>query len=139
MKIAISSLENIAEAAQQFLHNTKNKSKVIAFHGEMGAGKTTFIKALSAELGVFDNVTSPTFSIVNEYHTNSKDSVFHFDFYRIDDLREAVDMGYQDYFDSGKYCFIEWPEKIEPLLPDDILHVEINIEDDNSRSILVKE
>ena len=135
MRIKIESLDLISVAAEQFI-NQIGDYKVIAFRGEMGAGKTTFIKALCKYLGVNDNVTSPTFSIVNEYLTSGSDQIFHFDFYRIDDIVEAIDMGYNIYFDSGKFCFIEWPEKIEPLLPDEVLNVQITVEDDESRSIV---
>ncbi len=134
MKIEISSLENIQVAAKEFADRLGH-ARVIAFRGEMGAGKTTFIKALCHYLGVNDNVSSPTFSIVNEYHTEQGKHIYHFDFYRIDDIREAIDMGYHVYFESGNFCFIEWPEKIESLLPDEVLNVEITIEEDNSRSL----
>lgn len=98
--------------------------RVFAFYGKMGAGKTTFIKAVCEELGVEDVITSPTFAIVNEY-TTGKNSVYHFDFYRIKKLEEVYDMGYEEYFYSGALCFIEWPELIEELLPDDAVKVVI--------------
>jgi tRNA threonylcarbamoyladenosine biosynthesis protein TsaE len=122
--IKISSIEELPEAAKQLLAFCANK-KVVAFYGTMGAGKTTFIKALCKALGVTDNVSSPTFSLVNEYHTSSGETVFHFDFYRINKLSEAYDMGYEDYLYSGNFCFIEWPEKVEELLPKNIVKIKI--------------
>ncbi len=101
-------------------------ARVFAFHGTMGAGKTTFIKAICKTLGVTDIVQSPTFSIVNEYKTGSGESIFHFDFYRITKTEEAFDIGYEDYLFSGNYCFLEWPELIESLLPQNAVHVRIS-------------
>lgn len=101
----------------------------------MGAGKTTFITALCSELGVTDIVTSPTFTIANEYSDDSGRRVYHFDFYRINNLSEAMDIGLYEYFDSGDYCFIEWPEMIEELLPDETLRVKIEIVDDTVRKL----
>ncbi|MFW6352326.1 MAG: tRNA (adenosine(37)-N6)-threonylcarbamoyltransferase complex ATPase subunit type 1 TsaE [Bacteroidota bacterium] len=108
----------IAIVAQKVL-KTFPRKRVFAFYGEMGAGKTTLIKGLCNYLGVLDTVTSPTFSIVNEYQTLEKGIVYHFDFYRINKMEEAMDMGYEEYFFSGNYCFVEWPGKIENLLPED--------------------
>ena len=105
-------------------------ARVFAFYGKMGAGKTTFIKAICHELAVKDVVQSPTFSIINEYKTNSGDSVYHFDFYRIRKLEEVYDIGYEDYIYSGEYCFIEWPELAEDLLPEGVIKVVISGEDD---------
>ena len=113
--------------AQKLLRTFPNK-KVVAFYGKMGAGKTTFIQAICKELGSADTVTSPTFAIINEYSSKQNEAIFHFDFYRINDISEAFDLGYEDYFYSGNYCFIEWPEKIQPLLPENLL--EVNIETD---------
>jgi tRNA threonylcarbamoyladenosine biosynthesis protein TsaE len=107
-------------------------SRVFAFFGSMGAGKTTFIKAICAELGVEDIVQSPTFSIINEYKTRSGESIYHFDFYRIKKIGEVFDIGYEDYLYSGNYCFIEWPELIGPLLPDDTIRVHISGETDRT-------
>jgi tRNA threonylcarbamoyladenosine biosynthesis protein TsaE len=132
--IKIKSLEELPDAANQLLAFCANK-KVVAFYGAMGVGKTTFIKALCKRLGVTDNVNSPTFSLVNEYHIDSGETVFHFDFYRINKLSEAYDMGYEDYLYSGNYCFIEWSEKIEELLPDNVVKVAISIEENDYRII----
>lgn len=131
----IASLDTIRDAAREFLPLV-NAHPVIAFYGAMGAGKTTFIKALCQELGVSDTVTSPTFAIVNEYGATAG-PVYHFDFYRIKRLEEAYDMGYEEYFYSGNPCFIEWPELIESLLPDDALRVIITVESDGTRELRV--
>ena len=133
MNITINSLENIASAACEFI-SAIGDHKVFAFYGQMGAGKTTFIKAVCEELGVNDVITSPTFAIVNEY-TGNDGSIFHFDFYRIKKLEEVYDMGYEDYFYSGSLCFIEWPELIEEILPDDAVKVTITQSPDGTRLI----
>ena len=125
MEITIDSIDNIREAARQFVGNMGDAS-VFAFYGSMGAGKTTFIKAVCEELGVEDVITSPTFAIVNEYRAEETgELIYHFDFYRIKKLEEVYDMGYEDYFYSGALCFIEWPELIEELLPADAVRVRI--------------
>ena len=124
MEIIIKDIEHIREAAREFIANMGD-TRVFAFYGKMGAGKTTFVKAVCEELGVDDVITSPTFAIVNEYTAAEGDSIFHFDFYRIKRLEEVYDMGYEDYFYSGALCFIEWPELIEELLPDDAMRVHI--------------
>ncbi len=135
MKITISSLEKINEAAQQFIENMGD-GKVFAFYGKMGAGKTTFIKAICEELAVDDVITSPTFAIVNEYTSNKLgEPVYHFDFYRIKKIEEVYDMGYEDYFYSGHLCFLEWPELIEDLLPEDATKVTITEQEDGSRVV----
>lgn len=108
-------LEQLPEVAAELLQFASSQ-KIFCLHGEMGAGKTTFVKELSKTLGVSDEVQSPTFSIVNEYKAASGEPVFHFDFYRLKRLEEAYDIGYEDYVFSGHYCFIEWPEKVESLL-----------------------
>ena len=143
MTIRIASIDQIGAAAREFI-NTIGDRRVFAFYGKMGAGKTTFIKAVCEELGVDDVITSPTFAIVNEYtvgpqHTAPVEKVFHFDFYRIKQLEEVYDMGYEDYFYSGALCFIEWPELIEELLPDDAVRVSIDELPDGSREIRVTE
>ncbi|GAA6530314.1 MAG: tRNA (adenosine(37)-N6)-threonylcarbamoyltransferase complex ATPase subunit type 1 TsaE [Prevotella sp.] len=134
MKIKINSLDNIHEAAKQFIKNM-GKGNIIAFYGKMGAGKTTFIKAICEELGVEDVITSPTFAIVNEYTTKTGEPIYHFDFYRIKKIEEVYDLGYEDYFDSSHLCFLEWPELITDLLPEDTLKVTISVEDDGSRVV----
>ena len=118
------SLDEINAAAAEFLKELGDR-KIVAFYGSMGAGKTTFIKAICDVLGVTDTVNSPTFAIVNEYLAASGDSIFHFDFYRIKKIEEAYDFGYEDYFYSGDLCLIEWPELIEELLPEDTVRVKI--------------
>ena len=134
MKIKIDSLSNIHEAAKTFLANM-GESKVFAFYGKMGAGKTTFIKALCEELGVEDVITSPTFALVNEYTSGSGGPIYHFDFYRIKKIDEVYVMGYEDYFYGGNLCFLEWPELIEDLLPEDVTKVHTVTEEDGSRTI----
>jgi tRNA threonylcarbamoyladenosine biosynthesis protein TsaE len=106
----------LPQIAKDIISNNPS-SRIFALHGKMGVGKTTLIKAICTELGVADIVGSPTFAIVNQYITQNKATLYHFDFYRLNKLEEAYDLGYEDYFFSGNYCFIEWPEKIEPLLP----------------------
>ena len=133
MEIRISDLELIREAAREFIQHI-GEHRVFAFYGEMGAGKTTFIKAICEELGVEDVITSPTFAIVNEY-PSSDGPIDHFDFYRIKKLEEVYDMGFEDYFYSGALCFIEWPELIEEILPDDAVRVSITEQTDGSRLV----
>lgn len=141
MEIKIQNIETIREAARQFINANalQEKGLVIAFYGKMGAGKTTFIKALCEELGVEDVITSPTFAIVNEYSLplggRLEGALYHFDFYRIKKIEEVYDMGYEDYFYSGNLCLIEWPELIEDLLPEDALRVTIEEQPDGSRII----
>ncbi len=132
------SLDEINKAARIFFdYIEKNNSKIIAFYGQMGSGKTTFIKALCKILNVKDNVVSPTFAIINEYATDNGGFVYHFDFYRINKLQEALDIGVQDYFYSGNYCFMEWPEIVEPLLPENTLKVNIEELPDGKRKLTV--
>ena len=135
MEIKIEKLDNIREAAKQFIANIGD-STVFAFYGNMGAGKTTFVKAVCEELGVDDVITSPTFSIVNEYRSEQTgELIYHFDFYRVKKIEEVYDMGFDDYFYSGALCFIEWPELCEEVLPDDTVKVSIKEEPDGSRTI----
>lgn len=133
MEIKIQNIDTIRESAREFIQNI-GEQKVFAFYGKMGAGKTTFVKAICEELGVQDVITSPTFAIVNEYEAHDQ-SIFHFDFYRIKRLEEVYDMGYEDYFYSGALCFIEWPELIEDLLPEDAVKVTITENADGTRSV----
>jgi tRNA threonylcarbamoyladenosine biosynthesis protein TsaE len=135
MDITIKSLDTIRDSAHQFVE-AMGDNTVFAFYGKMGAGKTTFIKAICEELGVNDVITSPTFAIVNEYRSDIADElIYHFDFYRIKKLSEVYDMGYEDYFFSGAICFIEWPELIEELLPGDAVKVKIEEQEDGSRKV----
>ena len=134
MEIKIASTDKLHEAAQAFLQVIGDHT-VFAFDGKMGAGKTTFIKAVCEELGVKDVITSPTFSLVNEYTDGWGDPIYHFDFYRIKKIEEAYDMGCEDYFESGKLCFIEWPEIVEDLLPDNALHIALREEADGTRTL----
>ena len=134
MEIKINDIENIRESAKRFI-DAMGDQKVFAFYGSMGAGKTTFIKAICEELGVSDVVTSPTFAIVNEYTTDSGQRICHFDFYRIKKLEEVYDMGYEDYFYSDALCFIEWPELLEELLPDNAIRVNIKENADGTRTV----
>lgn len=133
MKIKIDSLDHIHVAAKDFLSHIGNGT-VFAFYGKMGAGKTTFIKAVCEELGVEDTITSPTFAIVNEYTDKNNEPIYHFDFYRIKKMEEVYDMGYEDYFYGGHLCFLEWPEMIEDLLPQDAIKVYIT-EENGHRTI----
>ena len=133
MEIKIQNIDTIRESAREFIQNI-GEHKVFAFYGKMGAGKTTFVKAICEELGVEDVITSPTFAIVNEYEAHDQ-SIFHFDFYRIKRLEEVYDMGYEDYFYSGALCFIEWPELIEDLLPEDAVKVTITENTDGTRTV----
>jgi len=134
MEIKIKDIEHIHEAAREFIAHIGD-CRVFAFYGKMGAGKTTFVKAICEELGVEDVITSPTFAIINEYTQPDGSPLFHFDFYRIKKLEEVYDMGYEDYFYSGALCFIEWPELIEDILPDDAVRVSITEQEDGSRLV----
>ena len=137
MELQITSLEEIGTAAEEFVRLAMQEDTVFAFNGQMGAGKTTFIKALCEALGVSETVTSPTFSIVNEYRSDETgELIYHFDFYRIKKLDEAYDMGCEDYFYSGAVCFIEWPELVEDLLPGNTVWVDFRVNDDESRTIV---
>jgi tRNA threonylcarbamoyladenosine biosynthesis protein TsaE len=133
----VTSIKGLEKAAKQLLEQFPGQ-RVFAFYGKMGAGKTSFIQAICRVLDTPDNVTSPTFAIINEYATTDGHVVFHFDFYRIKDLEEAYDLGYEDYFYSGSYCLIEWPEKIESLLPQSFVRVDIEVLDDGKRLISAK-
>lgn len=134
-EIIINGIEDLPRAARAFLAH-KGKANIVAFYGQMGAGKTTFITAVCRELGVKDVVNSPTFTIVNEYQAGDGKPVYHFDFYRINRLSEAMDIGLYEYFDSGELCLVEWPEMIEELLPEDTLKIQIMVEDADTRTLL---
>ena len=135
MQIQAATPEALPEAARTFVRAI-DQSTVFAFYGKMGAGKTTFIKAVCEALGVTDVVNSPTFSIVNDYRSDTPgELIYHFDFYRLPRLEEVYDMGYEDYFYSGALCFIEWPELVEELLPGDAVKVQIEEQPDGSRTI----
>lgn len=130
----ISDLSALPKVAQMLLDSFPGE-RVFAFYGSMGAGKTTFIKAICRELGSEDYVTSPTFALINEYTTSKESVIYHFDFYRIKKIDEAFDLGYEDYIYSGNYCFIEWPEMIEQLLPAGIVEVRISEGENSTRLI----
>lgn len=128
----------INSVARAFIEQMDDRT-VFAFHGNMGAGKTTFIKAICEELGVTDVINSPTFAIINEYRSETTaELIYHFDFYRINKISEAEDIGTEDYFYSGALCFIEWPEKIEELLPSDVVHVDIVENPDHTRTVTLR-
>ncbi len=136
MVVEISSYaeSDLPAIAKKLLHKYP-KARLFAFYGQMGAGKTTFIKALCHVMKVSDNASSPTFSLINEYHAGNGERIFHFDFYRIKKIEEAFDLGYEDYFYGGGYCFIEWPELIEPLLPPETVKVQIVVDERNNMRI----
>lgn len=134
-EIIVNGTEDLARAARVFLEHI-GTHRIVAFHGAMGAGKTTFITAVCRALGVEDDVASPTFTIVNEYRDAAGEPVYHFDFYRINRLSEALDIGLYEYFDSGALCLVEWPEMIEELLPEDVLKVQILVDDADTRTLL---
>ncbi|MBR0503723.1 MAG: tRNA (adenosine(37)-N6)-threonylcarbamoyltransferase complex ATPase subunit type 1 TsaE [Paludibacteraceae bacterium] len=133
----IENLDSIHQTAKEFIA-AMGDNKVFLFYGTMGAGKTTFIRAICEELGVKESINSPTFAIINEYKSGNGDPIFHFDFYRINKEEEAFDFGYEDYFYSGNLCFVEWPEKIINLLPDDAVKVSIQELPDGSREVVIE-
>ena len=140
--ISIQDIEHIREAAREFIQQMGD-AHVFAFYGKMGAGKTTFVKAICEDLGVQDVITSPTFAIINEYEASSTGQyegipIYHFDFYRIKKLEEVYDMGYEDYFYADALCFIEWPELIEDILPEDAVKVSIEEQPDGTRLVMTK-
>lgn len=135
--IHITSEDELGEVAEAIIEATGRRT-VVVFRGEMGAGKTTLIREIAARLGVSDTVTSPTFAIVNQYKGAGDRNIYHFDFYRINDIREAYDFGYEEYFFSGDLCLVEWPEKIEQLLPDNVVTVRITVDDETSRTFEIE-
>ena len=132
MRIEIRDKSQVKKAAGKFLKMT-GRSKLFAFYGQMGAGKTTFIRAVCMALGATDVVTSPTFTLINEYKTAAGNPIFHIDFYRIKKASEVFDFGIDEYFDSGNYCFMEWPELVEEYLPPETVKVRITVGDNNER------
>ncbi len=138
--IHVNSLAELPEAAEKFVEQMGDET-VYAFYGEMGAGKTTFINALCRRLGVEDDVAnSPSFAIINEYRSDeTAELIYHFDLYRLENIDEALEIGVEDYFDSGALCLLEWPERIEDILPDDTVKVEIRVNDDHSRDIIIND
>lgn len=137
--ITIKNTDDLGRAAEEFV-DCMGDATVFAFHGEMGAGKTTFINALSRALGVEEDITnSPSFSLVNEYRSDTTaELIYHFDLYRLENLEDALDIGIEDYFDSGALCFIEWPDLVNDILPNDTVDVYITVNEDNSRTLTLK-
>ncbi len=132
--IKINNIEEYPTAAKHFIE-AMCTHRIFAFYGSMGAGKTTFIKSVCEAMGVEDAINSPTFAIVNEYESNKGETIYHFDFYRIKSLTEVYNMGYEEYLYGNAYCFIEWPELIEELLPEETVKVSITEESDGTRTI----
>ncbi len=138
MKLLLDNIDSLQEGARRFLE-AAGERRIFAFDAPMGAGKTTFITAVCRELGVGDDVGSPTFSIINEYASGAGNPVYHFDFYRLDSPAEALDMGADDYFYSGNYCFIEWPDRIGSLLPEEAVEVRIEVLPDGRRMLSMED
>lgn len=135
-KIEIESLSELPKVAEAVLGELRGRS-VVLFRGPMGVGKTTLISRIAAALGAEDTVTSPTFALVNQYEGEGGRRIYHFDFYRINNVEEALDLGYEEYFYSGELCLVEWPEKIEPLLPEDAMTVTITVGEDEHRCFTI--
>lgn len=135
-KIEIESLSELPKVAEAVLGELRGRS-IVLFRGPMGAGKTTLISRIAAALGAEDTVTSPTFALVNQYEGEGGRRIYHFDFYRINNVEEALDLGYEEYFYSGELCLVEWPEKIEPLLPEDAMTVTITVGEDEHRRFTI--
>ncbi len=137
LRITIPDLASVDEAARKLISTFPDK-KIFAFYGEMGAGKTTLIKALCRVLKVTDVTSSPSFGLIYEYRTIGRDSVYHFDFFRMEHLEEAYDIGYEEYIDSGQYCFIEWPDRVASLLPPETVNVNLHVSENNERTMEVE-
>ncbi|MBO5921676.1 MAG: tRNA (adenosine(37)-N6)-threonylcarbamoyltransferase complex ATPase subunit type 1 TsaE [Bacteroidaceae bacterium] len=135
-KIKINSIEEYPQAAHEFVEQMGD-GRIFAFYGKMGAGKTTFIKSICEEMGVEDTINSPTFAIVNEYEDRNMNTIYHFDFYRIKSVAEVYNMGYEEYLYSDAVCFMEWPELVEELLPEECIRVDIEEENDGTRTITI--
>lgn len=133
-QIVIKDLDDLGRAAAEFIRLTAGH-RMFAIRGSMGAGKTTFIKSLCSRLGSVDTVTSPTFTIVNEYSSFIGEKIYHFDFYRIEKVEEIYDFGFEEYIESGNWCFMEWPELVEEALPAEVVRVRLSVEDDMSRRV----
>ena len=133
--VSCKSIKELDRIAKQLIQSHPNE-RIFAFYGKMGAGKTTFIKSICKILGTEEIVTSPTFSIVNQYNTKNGENLFHFDFYRIKKTEEVMDIGYEDYFYSGSYCFVEWPEMIEELLPENFVYVKIEADEKGNERLI---
>lgn len=136
MEIIIKDISQLKEAARKLIEYMGDK-RIFAFYGSMGAGKTTLIKAICEQMGSIDVATSPTFTLVNEYNTSGGEILYHFDFFRIEKIEEVFDFGFEEYLQSGNHCFMEWPEKIEDLLPEETVMVKINVNDDGSRKVIL--
>jgi tRNA threonylcarbamoyladenosine biosynthesis protein TsaE len=136
MQIRIKNKTHLQSAARKFLDYAANK-RIFAFYGSMGAGKTTFIKCVCKVLGAVDIVSSPTFTLINEYSTDKGEALYHIDFYRIKKCEEVFDFGIEEYFSSGSYCFIEWPEMVEEILPEETVKVRITVEDNEERFLVI--
>lgn len=134
--ITINSLDEYPKAAREFIRFME-KGRIFAFYGKMGSGKTTFIKSICEELGVEDTINSPTFAIVNEYEDRDMNTIYHFDFYRIKSIAEVYNMGYEEYFYGSAYCFMEWPELVEELLPEETIKVYIEENEDTTRTVRI--
>lgn len=135
MQIRIENTGRLEKAAEEFI-DQMGEHNIFAFYGAMGAGKTTFIQAICKKLGSIDKVTSPSFTLVNEYRTAGGDLLYHFDFFRIESREEVFDFGFEEYLQSGRRCFMEWPGKVESLLPGETVRVDITVEPDNSRLVI---
>ena len=134
--ITINGLDDYPRAAREFIKYMQQE-RIFAFYGKMGAGKTTFVKSICEELGVEDTVNSPTFAIVNEYESKEGDTIYHFDFYRIKSIEEVYNMGYEEYLYSNAYCFLEWPELVEELLPEECVRVDIEENEKGTRTVTI--